>query len=131
MRTISYSQACTGSSPVLSALSYSEDATRVSVDIISDGTVSWVICGQQHWEGGRQTEGFLFNKTLREVEDSEIGTDVGLIYEEVLRGLGWHKEEILTIPIADDGLVKILSLDEANYRGLPPHAQQTIKRIRQ
>lgn len=93
------------------SFSCQEGKTQISVDLISDGTVSWVICGQQHWEGGLITEGFLFDKTLSEVVASEIGQDVGLIYEEVLAGLGWH--------------------DEANYQGLPPHAQTTIKRIKQ
>lgn len=69
------------------------------------------ITGQQHWEGGRETEGFLFSLTLSEVVNSEIGTDVGLIYEEVLRGLGWHLD--------------------TKTRGLPPHAQKTIERIKQ
>ena len=93
-------------------ISFSIDtgSTQVNVDIISDETVSWYVKGQQHWEGGLITEGFLFDKTLREVCDSEIGQDVGLVYEEVLKGLGWH--------------------DEATYSGLPPHAQKTIKRIR-
>lgn len=85
--------------------------TEISVDLISDGTASWVVGGQQYWEGGSETEGFLFDKTLSEVCASEIGQDVRLVYEDLLRGLGWH--------------------DENNYRGLPPHAQRTIKRIRQ
>lgn len=88
---------------------HQEGTTQIAVDIISDGTVSWRICGQQHWANGGETEGFLFDKTLREVCDSEIGQDIGLIYEDVLRGLGWH--------------------DEATYQGLPPHAQKTIKHI--
>lgn len=90
---------------------YKAGATQVSVDLISDGTVSWVVRGQQHWQGGRETEGFLFDKTLSQVVASEIGQDVGLVYEEVLKGLGW--------------------VNYANYSGLPPHVQKTIKRIKQ
>lgn len=93
------------------SFSYSEGKTQISVDIISDGTVSWRIAGQQHWEGGRETEGFLFSLTLKEVCASEIGTDVGLVYEDLLIGLGWH--------------------DSEKRRGLPPHAQKTIERIKQ
>ena len=86
-------------------------STQISVDLMNDGTVSWVVRGQQYWEGGGETEGFLFDKSLSEVCASEIGQDVGLVVEDVLKGLGWH--------------------DEANYSGLPPHAQRTIERIRQ